>query len=178
MLRLLNNGLYRLNYWLDRNELSKFLIMLSVVGFSNVMLVCSNSLYGIIPILIVCAFTLVRMKFQTGDWDFKKDIYKVPEVGDVFVIKKDFYWDGGFKKFINLSDPSRKPWYYYIKVGTEWRVTELKDKEGDWKIYLVYTGNDPYLQELPHITIKYFESRKYWKTKSDIRDEKLRKIGI
>lgn len=178
MLRLLNNELYRINNWLDRHELSKFFIMLLAVGFSNVILVCGKSPYGVIPILIVTAFTLVRMKFQTGVWDFKKDIYDIPEVGDVFVIKRDFYWDGGFKKFINFSDPSRKPWYYYIKVGTEWRVTKLKDKEGDWEIYLRYTGNDSYLTEELNINVKYFESRKYWKTKSNIRDEKLRKIGI
>ena len=80
MLRLLNNTLYRLNYWLDRHELSKFFIMLLVVGFSMIFLQFGNPIYGVIPILLVCLFTLVRMKFQTGVWEFKKDIYNIPEI--------------------------------------------------------------------------------------------------
>ena len=28
------------------------------------------------------------------------------------------------------------------------------------------------------IVVNYFESRKYWKTKQDIRNEKLERIGI
>ncbi len=169
MIRL-NNRLYKINIWLDKNELFKFFIMLFVVGFSMISLQFGNPVYGVIPILIVVLFTLVRMRFQTGDWGFKKDIYNLPEVGEIFVIEKEFFWDGSFLK-VPPHGPGAKPNHWYIRVGSEWSVVGLKYEYGDWEIDLRSNMKE-------RIHIKYFESRKYWKTKSEIRDEKLRGIGI
>lgn len=146
--------------------------MVFLVGFSNSALYFfSNPIYGVVGLTLICLFTLVRMKFQTGGWEFEKTLYDIPEVGEMVVIQKTFFWDGGFKKYINHSDPSRKPWYYRAEKGTRWAICDISDINGDWSITLEDVNTNT-------ITIGYFESRKYWKTKSDIRNDKLRKIGI
>ena len=88
---------------------------------------------------------------------------------------KGFYWDGSFKKFINTTDPSRKPWWYTIEKDKEFIVVDISKLKGDWEMKLIGRWNDG---SVMNIVVNYFESRKYWRTKSDIRDEKLRKIGI
>lgn len=173
MLRLLNNRLYRINYWLDQHEMTKFFIMLLLVGGSNASLyIFNNPIYGIIGLTLLCIFAIVRVKFQKKDWLFIKTLYDVPKVNEIIIIEDTFFWDGGFKRYINLSDPSRKPWWYTIKKGTEWYLFEIEDLNGDWRLTFAQENKTEI------IDIGYFESRKYWKTKSNIRDEKLKSIGI
>ena len=91
-------------------------------------------------------------------------------MGETIFIKKTFFYDGEFKKFINTTDPSRKPNFYTIKKDTELKVISIKDMDDEWLLFL---ENDYY-----RIDIKYFESRDYWETKSDIRANRLKKLGI
>lgn len=167
--------MYRLHKWLDERELLKFFLLLMSIGVPNSILALSNSsvliFIALSMFLISLPIYLTRINYISGKWEFNKSIYKLPEVGDVFVMEKTFWWDGGFRK-LPPHGPGSKPNYWIIKGKTEWRVTDIKASDCDWKIYLS-SLDDKY-----DIYLKYFESRGYWKTKSDIRNGKLSELGI
>jgi hypothetical protein len=174
MLSLLKNRLYRFHAWCDENELWKFAIMISFVGVPNLMIMMSDKVSvgllfaGVILFMITCILALTRMNYISGKWIFDGSKYKIPEIGDVIVIERDFLWDGGFRKI--KANKTIRPSSNTIEKGEEWRVSNIKSQSCDWKIYLN--------SERGAIIISYFKSKGHWKTKSDIRNSKLRKIGI
>lgn len=171
MFSLLKNKLYRFNIWLDRHELFKFIFMIFYILVSVGNIQFGNLFLEIIMLLMLSLYTFFRMFVMNGKIKFNRSKYDVPLVGETLVVTKTFYWDGSFRKFINPTDPSRKPWWYTLPKGKEMRVLSILKVEGDWEITLTDEFDDK-------VVINYFESRKYWRTKTDIRDEKLRRIGI
>lgn len=173
MFSLLKNRIYRFHAWCDQNESWKFALMISLIGIPNMMIMLSDKttsgllFTGVILFMFTCLLALSRVNYVSGKWEFDGSKYKIPEVGDVLVIKKDFWWDGGFRKIKpNTSTRSSN----MIESGEEWKVTVIKSENCDWKIYLKSERGD--------ITISYFKSLGYWKTKSDIRNDVLKRIGI
>lgn len=171
MLRLLGNNLYRFNLWLDKNETFKFIFMIVFISIGIVNIQFGDLIFGVLMMLLLCLFALYRIFMQNGSAIFDRTLYHIPVVGEKILITKLFYWDGAFKKFINESDPSRKPWWFTIRKGDEFEVISVLKVTGDWEIGMIDKAGDK-------IVVNYFESRKYWKTKQDIRNEKLEKIGI
>ena len=171
MLRLLGNNLYRFNLWLDKNETFKFIFMIVFVSIGIVNIQFGDLIFGVLMMLLLCLFALYRIFMQNGSAIFDRTLYHIPVVGEKILITKLFYWDGAFKKFINESDPSRKPWWFTIRKGDEFEVISVLKVTGDWEIGMIDKAGDK-------IVVNYFESRKYWKTKQDIRNEKLERIGI
>jgi hypothetical protein len=161
---------------MDKNETFKFIFMIVFVSIGMINIQFGDLIFGVSMMLLLCIFALYRMFMQNGsivgDYVlFDRKLYHIPVVGEKILITKLFYWDGAFKKFINESDPSGKPWWFTIRKGDEFEVISVLKVTGDWEIGMVDKAGDK-------IVVNYFESRKYWKTKSDIRDERLRKIGI
>ena len=105
--------------------------------------------------------------------EFDRSKYNVPEVGEIVVVKKDFYYDGSFRKFINQSDPSQKPNWRKISKGTELIILNVEETDGDWKIRFI--DNSPSKGD---ISLYYIDTKDYWNTKSNIRNKKLKKLGI
>lgn len=171
MLRLLGNNLYRFNLWLDKNETFKFIFMIVFISIGIVNIQFGDLIFGVLMMLLLCLFALYRIFMQNGSAIFDRTLYHIPVVGEKILITKLFYWDGAFKKFINESDPSRKPWWFTIRKGDEFEVISVLKVTGDWEIGMIDKAGDK-------IVVNYFESRKYWKTKQDIRNEKLERIGI
>ncbi len=97
--------------------------------------------------------------------------YNIPVIGEFVVVKKLFYWNGSFHKHCPRKDPMSKPWFFTIKKGDIFEIIDIEEIDGDWLIYMIDKSGD-------QINIKYFESRKYWQTKSDIRNNILNKLGI
>ena len=171
MLRLLGNNLYRFNLWLDKNETFKFIFMIVFISIGIVNIQFGDLIFGVLMMLLLCLFALYRIFMQNGSAIFDRTLYHIPVVGEKILITKLFYWDGAFKKFVNESDPSRKPWWFTIRKGDEFEVISVLKVTGDWEIGMIDKAGDK-------IVVNYFESRKYWKTKQDIRNEKLERIGI
>lgn len=169
MLRLLGNNLYRFNLWLDKNETFKFIFMIVFISIGIVNIQFGDLIFGVLMMLLLCLFALYRIFMQNGSAIFDRTLYHIPVVGEKILITKLFYWDGAFKKFINESDPSRKPWWFTIRKGDEFEVISVLKVTGDWEIGMIDKAGDK-------IVVNYFESRKYWKTKQDIRNEKLERI--
>jgi hypothetical protein len=173
-MKKLINKLYRFNRWLDKRETLKFILLIVYVllGFGSFQF--GNLIFGTIMISILCFITISRVFIIDGRLKFDRSEYCVPDVGEIVVIKKDFFYDGSFRKFINTSEPGRKPNWLEIRKGTEWIISGIKETDGDWKISM----KDCWWEGIYDMNLYYLDTKDYWETKSDIRNNTLKKIGI
>ena len=115
------------------------------------------------------------MKIMEDVVQFDRIKYDVPEVGEIVVVKKDFFYDGYFRKFINQSDSSQKPNWRKVKKGTQLVILDVEESNGDWKIRFL----DPKIGlTRGNIDLYYLDTKDYWETKANIRNKILSKIGI
>jgi hypothetical protein len=174
---MLKNSFYRFNRWLDKNEITKFFILLFSVALFTIPLQFGNFIglcVSISTITIVCLFVIFRMNIMNDKVKFDRSKYQVPEVGDVVVIKKEFFYDGSFRKFINTSDQSQKPNWWEIRKGTEWVILDVEESDGDWKISM----RDIWWEGTHDMYLYYLDTKDYWDTKANIRNKLLSRIGI
>ncbi len=176
MVSMLKNRLYRFNRWLDRNELFKFVFMISYIAVAMLNLTTGSLTAFVLMMLIVCAFAVYRMFIMDNRVNFDRSKYDVPVVGEVVIVKKDFYYDGQFRKFINHSNPSQKPNWWKVPKGTELVILNIEETDGDWKIrFIEPTINSKTRGDLH---LYYLDTKDYWDTKANIRSKILSKIGI
>jgi hypothetical protein len=102
---------------------------------------------------------------------FDRSRYDIPNVGEIVIVKKDFYYDGYFRKFINQSNPSQKPNWWKVPKGTELVILNIEETSGDWMITLEE-------QSRGDLHLYYIDTKDYWDTKANIRSRILSKIGI
>ena len=124
-------------------------------------------------ISIVCLFVIFRVNIMSNVVKFDRSTYDLPSVGEIVVVKKDFYYDGSFRKFINTTDPSQKPNWWEVSKGTEMVIIEVKETDGDWKIRFI--DNSPSRGDM---SLYYLDTKDYWETKANIRNKILSKLGI
>ncbi len=176
MVSMLKNKLYRLNRWLDKNELFKFGFMISYIAVAMINLTTGSLTAFVLMMLIVCVFAVYRMFIMDNRVTFDRSHYDVPEVGEIVIVKKDFFYDGQFKKFINYSDVSQKPNWWKVPKGTELVILNVEETSGDWKIrFIEPTFNS---QTKGDMNLYYLDTKDYWDTKANIRSKILSKIGI
>jgi hypothetical protein len=176
---MLKNSFYRFNRWLDNNELTKFFLLLSSVLLFTLPLHfggVTGLFISISAITIVCLFVIFRMNIMNDVVKFDRSKYQVPQVGEIVIVKKDFYYDGQFRKFINTSDQSQKPNWWKVLKGTELVILNVDEDDGDWKIrFIEPTFNS---QTKGSMNLYYLDTKDYWDTKSNIRNKLLSRIGI
>jgi len=167
----MKNNIIRLNRWLDRNELFKFLFMISIVACGMINIQFGNLFLGIFMILSLTSLGLYRVLIHDRIVTFDRSKYDAPQVGDIVVVKKDFYYDGLFKRYINTSFQGQKPNWWKISKGTELVILDVEETSADWKIrFFNQSKGDMYLY--------YLDTKKYWDTKANIRNNLLKKLGI
>lgn len=174
----MKNKLYRFNRWLDNNEIIKFFLLLFSVAFFTIPLQFGNFIglcISLSTITIVCLFVLFRMNIMNDKVKFDRSKYQVPETGEIVIVKKDFYYDGQFKKFINTSDQSQKPNWWKVTKGTELVILNIEETNADWKITLT---NEQNWRTKGDLYLYYLDTKDYWDTKSNIRNGLLNKLGI
>ena len=164
----MNNKLYFLSKFLNRNENLFIGFMVIFVVGANLCMLSERYLLGASTYVLITIFSLfksfIEIKLDKGEVD-------IPINGENIFIKKTFFYDGQFKTFINTTDPSRKPNFYTIKKNSEWTLFSIVEDKDDWMLFMKDKDNT-------QISIRYFESRKYWETKSDKRANKLKQLGI
>lgn len=179
MVSMLKNSFYRFNRWLDNNEVTKFLLLLlSVLLFTLPLHFggVTGLFVSISAITIVCLFVIFRMNIMNDVVKFDRSKYDVPEAGEIVVVKKDFYYDGQFRKFINTSDQSQKPNWWKVPKGTELVILNVDEDDGDWKIrFIEPTFNS---KTKGSMNLYYLDTKDYWDTKANIRSKILSKLGI
>jgi hypothetical protein len=170
----MKNKLYRFNRWLDNNEIIKFFLLLFSVALFTIPLQFGN-FTGIVvslsTITVVCLFVIFRMNIMNDKVKFDRSRYDIPNVGEIVIVKKDFYYDGYFRKFINQSNPSQKPNWWKVPKGTELVILNIEETSGDWMITLEE-------QSRGDLHLYYIDTKDYWDTKANIRSRILSKIGI
>jgi hypothetical protein len=166
---MLKNKLYLFDRWLskDRNVL---LVLLLVVSSTLMISYEPTLFYGIGLLSIICFYIVfVRAKILGGQWKLDKSVYDVPQVEEIIVTTKDFYWDGSLKSY-HVQNMTSKPNTVFIEKGTELKVIHLIEAVDDW-VLMLKKGNGEII-----ITVNYLESKDYYKTKSQIREDKLKKL--
>jgi hypothetical protein len=175
---MLKNSFYRFNRWLDNNEITKFFLLLFSVALFTIPLQFGNFVglcVSLSTITIVCLFVLFRMSIMNDKVKFDRSKYQVPETGEIVIVKKDFYYDGQFKKFINTSDQSQKPNWWKVTKGTELVILNIEETNADWKITLT---NEQNWRTKGDLYLYYLDTKDYWDTKANIRSKILSKLGI
>jgi hypothetical protein len=173
---MLKNRFYRFNRWLDNHEMTKLgLLLLSTLLFT--LPLHFGGIIGLFVsisiISIVCLFVIFRVNIMSNVVKFDRSTYDLPSVGEIVVVKKDFYYDGSFRKFINTTDPSQRPNWWEVSKGTEMVIIEVKETDGDWKIRFI--DNSPSRGDM---SLYYLDTKDYWETKANIRNKILSKLGI
>lgn len=165
------NLIYRFNKWLDRSPFTLLYLMMPIILANFFTFLTDYILIGAFFWVIMLLLTFFRIGVQSNLLKFNHTKYNIPEVGERVIIKKEFYWNGEFHKNPPRTDFGNKPWYFTIRINDEFIINEVNQLGSDWIFYMEDKSGDK-------IHIKYFESRKYWETKSDIRNNKLEKLGI
>lgn len=167
-LSMLKNKLYLFDKWLSKD--SRTLLVLLLVVVSTLMISYEPTLfYGIGLLSIICFYVVfVKAKILGLDWEFDKSLYDVPQEQEIIVTIKDFYWDD--VKSNHIRSHTSKPNTLFVEKGTEFKIIDLKEEKEDWRLMLKKDNGEMI------ITVGYFESRNYYKTKSQIREEKLKKL--
>jgi len=165
----MNNKLYFISKFLNRN-INLFIIIVAVfILLANLFMLNENYFIACVIYIFITALSLFRIRISSIELD--KSQIPIPSNGEVITIKKTFFYDGQFRSFINTTDPSRKPNFYTIKKDEEWTIFSIVEEKNDWMIFMKDKHND-------QISIRYFESRKHWETKSDRRANGLKQLGI
>jgi hypothetical protein len=166
---MLKNKLYLFDKWLskDRNTL----LILLFVATSTIMIQFKPfTFYGIGLLSLICFYIVfVKAKILGGQWKLDKSVYHVPQKDEIIVTTKDFYWDGSLKSY-HVQSHTSKPNTVFIEKGTELKIIHLKEIDDDW-VLMLKKGNGEII-----ITVNYLESKDYYKTKSQIREDKLKKL--
>lgn len=175
----MKNSFYRFNRWLDNHEMTKLFLLISSVLLFTLPLHfggVTGLFVSISSITIVCLFVIFRMNIMNDVVKFDRSKYDVPGIGDIVIVKKDFFYDGQFRKFINQSDPSQKPNWWKVPKGTELVILNIEETDGDWKIrFIEPTFNSKTKGDMK---LYYLDTKDYWETKANIRNKILSKLGI
>lgn len=151
---MLNNRLYNINRWLDNNEGASIALVLFAVFL--IFLMPINRIFMGIGI---SAITLILLKIKIEAFiSFDKSKYNIPEIGDKITVTKDVH---------TLSYIGE-----YLTKGVEYTIYDVVEQHDDW---IIFVCNDVINKNYGY-RISYIKHKKYFVTKSDIRNKKLEKL--
>jgi hypothetical protein len=120
-------------------------------------------LVGIFLLMLISIQAILRNKWNQKDIDMS-EYFDLPEIGDIIVItnadKFNFY----------LETQS----YYVgsqVEIGDEFQITSVKVTNKRVIMDFKYDSK-------PIGFFDYYKTKKYWCTKSDIRNKKLEQLGL
>jgi len=169
----MNNRLYFLGKWFNKHTKVITILVSCIIMTTGVaqFMVDKETIIKLLGVYVfIILFTLFRVRLSHIPLDMRE--FTAPVIGESVVIKKDFYYDGSFLKYLNTSNPSRKPNTLHIKKGSDWSITDVTTRlEDDWIVYM----KD---HEENEIALSFMETRNYWETKSEFRANRLKELGI
>ena len=180
-----------MNYWIkhiknklilydklsDRYETSKLVSLILLVLLAGIFIHSPNItglLSGIGVILIVSCWAIFRMLVNGGEIKTDYSIYDIPQEGDIITFTKNKTFNS-FSRPITKTSITSSAVYIKIKVFIQ--------KGDKYKVRRVIRGIDDVALEIVSITdesddcaISFIETKNYWKTKSDLRNNKIEQI--
>lgn len=162
----LTNKLIFFNRLSDKYETSKLVSLMLLIVLSGIFIHIPNILgllSGISILFIVSCWAIFRMLVNGGEIKTDYSIYDIPQEGDIITFTKN-------KTFNSFSRPITK-----IKVFIQ--------KGDKYKVRRVIRGIDDVVLEIISLedesndcAISFIETKNYWKTKSDLRNNKIEQI--
>lgn len=161
----IKNNFILFNRWVSDNPFS--IVFLAVyIGVANIMLM--NNYFDKVGVSIGVSMYLImvsnfllftRVGFDKFDWSK----YNIPKVGEQIIFIKEL--------------PDRYDTYMEgAKRGDVYTVIEVKKFENDYYINLCDNNVSRYDSIWYQRRIGYLKTKKYWTTKEEIRDFKIKKI--
>jgi hypothetical protein len=154
----------------DKYETSKFISLMLLFLLAMISVIFDGLFIGISLFVMLSIWMIFRTFVNQGEI-IKSDysIYDVPKVGDSIIFVKNKTFDS-FSRPITRTSITSSAVYIKLKVeikkGEEYRVTKTLWGIDDFVIEIV-SVNDP---------TDDLETREYWKTKRDLREQKLNQI--
>ena len=157
-----------LNLWIDNNSGYFDAIVITNLIISVILLNILRNYFIFIPIgliTIICLVGLIRSKFWTSKNIDLRDYLSVPEVGDILVVMNN-------EKFNFYLDCYSSSLFVGYESGDEIRIEEVNVNNGSIKFGCKCVNSN-------HLyNIDWYKTRGFVKSKSDIRADKLKELGI
>ena len=157
------------NIWIDNNtnkfDLAIFLsIIISIISLMGLSYVNNKFLLvGIFLLMLISIQAMLRNKWKQKDIDMS-EYFDLPEIGDIIVVtnadKFNFYLE---TQSIYIGSQ--------VEIGDEFQITSVKVTNKRVVIDFKYDLK-------PIGFFDYYKTKKYWCTKSDIRNKKLAQLGL
>jgi uncharacterized membrane protein len=148
------NRLYNINRWLDNNESFSIILLLTLVFF--IFLMPINKVFMCTGVI---AMLLILFKIKMGVFVvFDKSKYNIPIIGEIITVTSDIH---------TMSYIGE-----YLFKGVEYTVYDVVEQDDDW---IIFVCNEQ-INKLYGYRISYMQHKKYFTTKSDIRNKKLDKL--
>lgn len=169
----------QVNLWIDNNTIkfqlfiftSILISIVSIMGLSTI-----NTLFlflGVSLLLLVSMMALVRKRwFEMDDSKVFKyfEELDLPEIDDIIIVTNA-------EKLSNYFEMSTPFIYSVCNNGTEFKVAEIKFLKGN-RIIRIGFNYENKLGAKCFSFLDYEHTKKWWTTKSEIRNKKLEEIGI
>ena len=150
----MHNRLYNINRWLDNNEGVSIILLLTLLFF--IFLMPINKVFMCTGII---AMLLILFKIKMGVFVvFDKSKYNIPIIGEIITVTSDIHT-------MSYIDE-------YLFKGVEYTVYDVVEQDDDW---IIFVCNEQ-INKLYGYRISYMQHKKYFTTKSDIRNKKLDKL--
>lgn len=150
----MHNRLYNINRWLDNNEGVSIILLLTLLFF--IFLMPINKIFMCTGII---AMLLILFKIKMGVFVvFDKSKYNIPIIGEIITVTSDIHT-------MSYIDE-------YLFKGVEYTVYGVVEQDDDW---IIFVCNEQ-INKLYGYRISYMQHKKYFTTKSDIRNKKLDKL--
>lgn len=167
--KILCNKLCLLNYYLEDNRNNNLLFLLFSVLIPNLFIITDHYIIGSLLYSLIGIFGLIRFLFVTNKLSIDFSVYDVPNIGDFIVFDKSY---NPTLEMICLK---------YAFVDFDWykngqfKIVDMKKSQRDILLYIL---NEEEQSELRRVTIEIslLKTRKFWNTKSDLREKKLNDI--
>jgi len=157
-----------LNLWIDNNSGYFDAIVITNLIISVILLNILRNYFIFIPIgliTIICLVGLIRSKFWTSKNIDLRDYLSIPEEGDILVVINN-------EKFNFYLDCYTSSLFVGYESGDEIRIEEIKVNNGSIKFGCKCLNSN-------HLyNIDWYKTRGFVKSKSDIRSDKLKELGI
>ena len=161
----------KFNLLIDSSDNGFGLSIVLLTVLSILLLQASNNIIclsiGIILLGSIAMMALMRNKWSQKHVDIS-EYFDLPEPGDIIIVTNP-------DKF-NFHLESQSVYYGPdVKIGDEFQITSVRIKNK--KVVIDFKYESQWLNtELAFFD--YYQTKKYWTTKSEIRDMKLKQLGL
>ena len=122
---------------------------------------------GIMLLGSIAMMALMRNKWSQKHVDIS-EYFDLPESGDIIIVTNPDKFNFHLESVSNYFGAK-------VKLGDEFQITSVKVKDKRVKIDFKY---DSQWLNSEIAFFDYYQTKKYWTTKSDIRDMKLKQLGL